>query len=87
MLSNPFMRDLIQHDFITRHLQDDEVVDYFINFLKALVLKLDHETVNFFFNDRIKTFPLYQAAINLYHCKEQLVRTGVRTITLTIFEI
>ena len=51
------------------------------------MLRLDNETINFFFNDRLQTFPLLQAAITLYNSKEQLVRTSVRSITLTIFGI
>ena len=58
-----------------------------MNFLKALVLKLDSDTVNFFFNDRLKTFPVFQAAMSLYSFRDQLVKTSVRTITLQIFEL
>ena len=67
--------------------QDEELTDYFVNFLKALVLRLDNETINFFFNERLKAFPLFQAALKLYNSREQLVRTSVRSITLSIFEL
>lgn len=66
-------------------LSDDELVDYYVSFLKSLTLKLTEETVNFFFNDKFKTFPLYHQAIKLYNHKESMVRTSVRTITLKIF--
>jgi len=58
LLGNPFLNLLISYDF--GFARDDELVDYYVNFLKSLTLKLDSETVNFFFNDRLKTFPLYQ---------------------------
>ena len=85
MLGNPFLSHLITYEF--KFAQDEELTDYFVNFLKAMVLRLDNETINFFFNDRLKTFPLLLAATTLYNSKEQLVRTSVRSITLTIFEL
>ena len=85
ILGNPFLNQLITYDFGLA--TNDELIDYFVNFLKALVLKLDSDTVNFFFNDRLKTFPVFQVATTLYNSKEQLVRTSVRTITLQIFEL
>lgn len=57
ILGNPFLTQLITFEF--KFSQDDELTDYFVNFLKALVLRLDNETINFFFNDRLKTFPLF----------------------------
>ena len=68
ILGNPFLNQLITYDF--GNATNDELVDYFINFLKALVLKLDSDTVNFFFNDRLKTFPVFQVATTLYNSKE-----------------
>jgi protein CLEC16A len=66
---------------------DDELIDYYVSFLKSLTLKLNEETVNFFFNDKFKTFPLYHQAIKFYNHRETMVRTSVRTITLTIYSI
>ena len=85
LLGNPFLNQLITHDF--GQATSDELADYFVNFLKALVLKLDPDTVNFFFNDRLRTFPVFQVAMTLYNSREQLVRTSVRTITLQVFEL
>jgi len=62
------MTQLVSFDF--NFGQDEELTEYFVNFLKALVLRLDHETINFFYNDRLKAFPLYQAALKLYNSKE-----------------
>ena len=85
LLGNPFLTQLVSYDF--NFGQDEELTDYFVNFLKALVLRLDSETINFFFNERMKTFPLFQAALKLYNSSEQLVRTSVRSITLSIYEL
>ena len=83
MFAHSFLNELITHDFDFNN--DDELVDYYVSFLKSLTLKLNEETVNFFFNDKFKTFPLYHQAIRFYNHKEPMVRTSVRTITLTIY--
>lgn len=75
LLGNPFLNQLILYDFDFQ--KDDELVDYYVNFLKSLSIKLDSQTINFFFNDKLKTFPLYQQAIMFYNHKDQLVRTSV----------
>ena len=68
LLGNPFLSQLISFDFA--FAQDDELTDYFVNFLKALVLRLDNTTINFFFDNRLKTFPLFETALTLYNSKE-----------------
>jgi len=83
MFAHSFLNELITHDFDFNN--DDELVDYYVSFLKSLTLNLNEETVNFFFNDKFKTFPLYHQAIKFYNHKEPMVRTSVRTITLTIY--
>lgn len=57
IFGHSFMNELISFDY--NFAIDDELVDYFVSFLKSLTLKLNEETVNFFFNDKFKTFPLY----------------------------
>lgn len=56
IFGHPFLNELISYNF--DFTQDDEMVDYYVSFLKSLTLKLNEETVNFFFNDKFKTFPL-----------------------------
>jgi len=62
------LNQLICHDF--NFSGDDELVDYYVNFLKSLALKLTPDTVNFFYNDKLKTFPLYEKAAIFYNHKE-----------------
>jgi protein CLEC16A len=85
LLGNPFLNQLISHEF--DFTKDDELVDYYVNFLKSLSIKLSSETVNFFFNDKLKQFPLFLQAICFFNHKEQLVRTSVQSIALTLFNI
>ena len=82
---HPFLNELISYNFdLTDH---NELVDYFISFLKMLSLKLDKSSVQFFFNARFHNFPLYGVATSLYNHPESMVKTAARTITLTIYQI
>lgn len=85
MFSHEFFNSLILHDFDFE--KEIEIIDYYINFLKGLALKLDKDTINFFFNDKVKTFPLYSQAIKFYNYKDPLVRTSIRTIALTCYSL
>ena len=78
LLGNPFLNQLISHEFDFG--KDDELVDYYVNLLKSLSIKLTSETVNFFFNDKLKTFPLYEQAIMFFNHKVQLVRKALQDL-------
>lgn len=83
LLSHPFLNKLISYNFdLSDH---NEIVDYFISFLKMLALKINKNSIQFFYNKRFKNFPLYGTAVNLYNHSESMVRIAARTITLTIF--
>lgn len=73
---------------------DEEVLGYYISFLKAISLKLNPSTVQFFALEAASsapvggfTFPLYMEAIKFAHHKEGMVRAGVRTLTLNVFSV
>lgn len=85
LFCHPFLNELISYNF---DLTDrNELVDYFISFLKMLALKLDKSSIQFFFNPRFHDFPLYGVATSLYNHPEPMVKTAARTITLTIYQI
>ena len=85
MLSHPYLNKLISHNFnLSYH---SEVVDYFISFLKMLALKIDKNTIKFFYNKRFKNFPLYGTAVKLSNHNESMVRIAARTITLSVYSI
>lgn len=85
LFSHPFLNKLISFNFDLT--ANNELVDYFISFLKMLSLRLDPSSIQFFFNPRFQDFPLYGVAWSLYNHSEPLVRTGARAITLNIYEI
>ena len=49
-MSNNHLNSLITHKF---DFSEDELLDYYITFLKALCLKMDKDIIQFFFN-RVK---------------------------------
>ena len=84
LLSNNHVNAIIQHKF---DFDDEEVMAYFISFLKTLSLKLNNHTVHFFFNEQTVEFPLYTDAIKFFNHSEKMVRIAVRTLTLNVFRV
>ena len=84
ILSNNHVNQLITHPF---NFADEEVVAFYISFLKTLSLKLNPQTIQLFFNDRLNSLPLYEEAIKFFDHPEGMVRTAVRTITLNVYRI
>ncbi|XP_065319828.1 uncharacterized protein LOC135927638 isoform X2 [Gordionus sp. m RMFG-2023] len=84
LLSNNHINTLIQHNF---DFTQEEIVGYYISFLKTLSMKLNQHTIHFFINEHSNEFPLYAEAIKFYKSTEPMVRIAVQTITLNIFSI
>jgi len=56
--------------------------------MKLLSLNLCKENVKYFFDPsvpKLRTFPLYYAALRFSNHPDSLIRTSVRTITLQIY--
>ncbi|KAJ2645943.1 Protein CL16A [Coemansia sp. RSA 1250] len=84
LLSNNFVNELIAAPI---DMDNEEVVSYYVAFLKALSLKLTADTIHFFCNERMDDFPLYTTAISLFDHPDSMVRVAVRAITLNVFRI
>ncbi|XP_022248411.1 protein CLEC16A-like isoform X2 [Limulus polyphemus] len=84
LLSNNHVNSIIVHKF---DFSDEEVMAYYISFLKTLSLKLNPHTVNFFYNEHTNDFPLYTEAIKFFNHGESMVRIAVRTLTLNVFKV
>uniref|UniRef100_I3KF95 C-type lectin domain containing 16A n=1 Tax=Oreochromis niloticus TaxID=8128 RepID=I3KF95_ORENI len=66
---------------------DEEIMAYYISFLKTLSLKLNNHTVHFFYNEHTNDFALYTEAIKFFNHPESMVRIAVRTITLNVYKV
>ena len=86
LFSNNHVNNIIEIRF---DFEDEEVLGFYISFLKTISLKLSPRTVQFFFDSRdaYTTFPLYAEAIKFAHHKEGMVRAGVRTLTLNVVSV
>ncbi|PIA12854.1 hypothetical protein COEREDRAFT_50648, partial [Coemansia reversa NRRL 1564] len=88
-----FMYSLFSNNFVNQviaapvDMDNEEVVSYYVAFLKALSLKLTPNTIHFFFNELMNDFPLYTTAIALFDHSDSMVRVAVRAITLNVFRI
>ncbi|KAK9496662.1 hypothetical protein O3M35_013095 [Rhynocoris fuscipes] len=84
LLSNNHVNSIIVHKF---DFSDEEVMAYYISFLKTLSLKLNSHTIHFFYNDHTNDFPLYTEAIKFFKHPESMVRIAVRTLTLNVYRV
>lgn len=82
LLSNNHVNSIILHKF---DLSDEEVMAYYISFLKTLSFKLNPHTIHFFFNT--SDFPLYTEAVKYFNHPEKMVRIAVRILTLNVFKV
>ncbi|VDD76262.1 unnamed protein product [Mesocestoides corti] len=84
LLSQNHTNGIILHDF---DFSDEEVIGYYIAFLKSLSFRVNEDTINFFYDEAQSSFPLYQRALRFFNHSETMVRIAVRTITLNIFKV
>ncbi|XP_072398302.1 protein CLEC16A homolog isoform X1 [Diabrotica undecimpunctata] len=84
LLSNNHVNSIIVHKF---DFSDEEVMAYYISFLKTLSLKLNAHTIHFFYNEHTNDFPLYTEAIKFFNHPESMVRIAVRTLTLNVYKV
>ena len=78
---------------------DDEVLGYYVNLLKTISLRLNEDTVQFFFRasqdsdngtqllSSPPSFPLYTEAIKFVSHRDGMVRAAVKTLALNVFAI
>jgi protein CLEC16A len=83
LFSNNFINQIISNDY---EKYDDEFLSYYVNFLKSLSLKLDTNTIQFFFRSQHNSFPLLQAALKLYNHSDNMIKNTVRNIVLTLLK-
>ncbi|KFO11761.1 Protein CLEC16A, partial [Balearica regulorum gibbericeps] len=80
LLSNNYVNSIIVHKF---DFSDEEIMAYYISFLKTLY----NHTVHFFYNEHTNDFALYTEAIKFFNHPESMVRIAVRTITLNVYKV
>ncbi|XP_019858541.1 PREDICTED: protein CLEC16A-like, partial [Amphimedon queenslandica] len=84
LLSNNHVNSII---VLKLDFSDEEVLAYYISFLKTLSFKLNKHTIHFFYNEHLRDFPLYTEAIKFFNHPESMVRIAVRTLTLNVYKV
>ncbi|KAJ2834847.1 Protein CL16A [Coemansia sp. 'formosensis'] len=87
LLGDGFVNELIGAPV---DLECEEVLAYYVAFLKALSLKLTSSTIRYFFMNEAEgsaKFPLFTTAISLFDHPDSMVRVAVRAITLNVIRI
>merc|ERR1740138_821771 len=85
LLSNNYVNKLIA---MPLDFNDEEILAYYITLLKSLAMRLDAETIKFFFVQHPEpSFPLYTEVVKFFGHRDQMVRATVRTITLQVYPI
>lgn len=89
ILSNNSVNKLLECPFAVT--KEDDVRDWYVTLLKALSLRLNEETVQFFFDDASansnSVFPLYSQALKFRRCPETMVKVAVKTLTLNVYKV
>ena len=88
LFSNNHLNAIVSQEF---DIESDEVLAYYVSFLKTIAMKLNGETVQFFFNQGgnggARRFPLFSQALKFYAHEESMVRAAVRTLTLQVYAL
>ncbi|CAJ2649829.1 unnamed protein product [Trifolium pratense] len=87
LFSNEHINYLITYSF---DFQNEELLSYYISFLRAISGKLNKNTVSLLVKirgDEVVSFPLYVEAIRFAFHEENMVRTAVRAVTLNVYHV
>jgi len=84
LLSNNHVNSIIVYRF---DFSDEEIMAYYISFLKTLSFRLNKHTIHFFYNEHTNDFPLYTEAIKFFNHSENMVRIAVRTLSLNVYKV
>ncbi|XP_062184774.1 protein TRANSPARENT TESTA 9-like isoform X1 [Phragmites australis] len=87
IFSNEHINFLITYPFDFRI---DEMLSYYISFLRAISGKLNKNTVSLLVktkNDEITSFPLYVEALKFAFHEDSMIQVAIRTLTLNVYHV
>ena len=67
--------------------KNEEYLTYQINFIKSLTLKININSLNYFYDSNINQFPILTKSLSLYNNNDPLIRNVVKNIFLAIIKI
>ncbi|RNF19246.1 uncharacterized protein Tco025E_04200 [Trypanosoma conorhini] len=66
---------------------DDELLSIYVSFLKSLALRLNDDTVQFFFERETRAFPLFDRASKLLAAPDRMVRAAARQVVISVAQL
>ncbi|XP_006652159.3 protein TRANSPARENT TESTA 9 [Oryza brachyantha] len=87
IFSNEHINFLITFPF---DFQIDEMLSYYISFLRAISGKLNKNTISLLVktkNDEVISFPLYVEALKFAFHEDSMIRVAIRTLTLNVYHV
>ncbi|CAK72013.1 unnamed protein product (macronuclear) [Paramecium tetraurelia] len=84
LISHPVLNDFINYKY---DFSNHEMVDYYVNFLKSIAIRIDRENFFLHFNLRYSTFPLLWQAQKFINYPDTLVSSTVKVIILSLSKL
>ncbi|CAD8086309.1 unnamed protein product [Paramecium sonneborni] len=84
VLSNPVLHEFINHNY---DFSNPEIVDYYVNFLKTIAIRINRDNLNLYFNQRYCSFPLLWQAQKFINYPDELVKSTVQNIILGLSKL
>ena len=84
ILSNNYINEFLRYPY---DFDNDELLDQFVSFLKSLSLRMNENTIQFFFREEDTSIPLLNRAIELLRYREGMVRIAAQTSILNIYRV
>ncbi|PBJ73373.1 hypothetical protein BCY84_14415 [Trypanosoma cruzi cruzi] len=66
---------------------DEELFSIYVSFLKSLALRLNEDTVQFFFERETRAFPLFDRASKLLAAPDPMVRAAARQVVISVAQL
>ncbi|KAG6520874.1 hypothetical protein ZIOFF_017936 [Zingiber officinale] len=87
LFSNGRINQLITYSY---DFQNEEILPYYISFLRAISRKLNKNTISLLVKtekEEVVSFPLYFQAIQFAFHEDNMVRVAVRALTLNVYNV
>ncbi|CAD8156669.1 unnamed protein product [Paramecium octaurelia] len=84
LLSNSVLNDFVIHQY---DFSNQEMVDYYVNFLKIIAIRIDRENIFLYFNFRYPSFPLLWEAQKFINYPDVLVSNTIKVIILSLSKL
>ncbi len=88
LLSNNYINEIIDQERPPSLVENEEFLVEYVSFLKMICIRLSGETVQFFVNEHLNSFPLFHKALPLLTISnDTMVRTTAMSIILHIYHV